>query len=378
MNSQIMRVTLLILLFLSSLYCQAQNFNLFVGTYTGSGSKGIYVYRFDANTGNVISVSNTDTCSNPSYLVPSHNGKYLYAVNETNGTDPGRVSAYTFNKTSGELHLLNSQLTGGDDPCYVTLTKDDKWLTVANYSGGSVAIFRVNKNGSLKPYEQLMQDSGSSINKNRQEKAHVHSTVFSPGEDYLFTPDLGMDKVMVYRFDRQQGHPLKASTPSFVSAIAGSGPRHFTFHPNKRFAYLVNELSGTVYAYNYNKGHLVKLQEVAAHPKDYRGAIGSADIHISPDGKFLYVSNRGDENTITIFSVNHMTGKLKLQGFQSSLGKTPRNFIIDPTGRYLLVANQESNNIVLFRRNFKTGLLIATGKQLSIPKPVCLQMRLIK
>jgi 3-carboxymuconate cyclase len=323
-------------------------------------------------------VNNTDTCSNPSYLVPSHNGKYLYAVNETHGTDPGKVSAYTFNKTTGELQLLNSQFTGGDDPCYVALTRNDQWLTVANYTGGSVAIFRVNKNGSLKPYEQLIQDSGSSINKNRQEKAHVHSTVFSPGEDYLFTPDLGMDKVMVYRFDRQSGQPLKPSAPSFVSTIAGSGPRHFTFHPNKRFAYLVSELSGTVSAYNYYKGHLAKLQEVAAHPKDYHGVIGSADIHISPDGKFLYVSNRGDENTITIFSVNDITGKLKLQGFQPSLGKTPRNFIIDPTGRYLLVANQESNNVVIFRRNIKTGLLVATGKQLSIPKPVCLQMTLEK
>jgi len=377
-KSYILQLLFLFAVILFSSYCPAQNFYLFTGTYTGTGSKGIYVYRFNANTGKVTPVSNTDSITNPSYLAISHNAQYLYAVNETNGTNQGKVSAFSFNKSNGKLHLLNSQFTGGDGPCYVAISRNDKWLFVANYSGGSVAVFSINKNGSLHPYEQLIQDSGSSINKARQEKAHVHSTVFSPDENYLFTPDLGMDKVMVYKFNPQSEHLLTPASPSYESTIAGSGPRHFTFHPYNKFAYLVNELSGTVSAYNYNKGVLKKLQEIPTHPKEYSGAIGSADIHTSPDGKFLYVSNRGEENTITIFSINNMTGKLKLQGFQSTMGKTPRNFIIDPTGNYLLVANQETDNIVIFRRNRKTGLLSATGKQVYVPKPVCLQMTLIK
>jgi 6-phosphogluconolactonase len=178
---------------------------------------------------------------------------------------------------------------------------------------------------------------------------------------------------MVYKFKPHDHPPLTPSSPSSVSTIPGSGPRHFTFHPNKKFAYLVNELTGSVCSYSYGSGKLLKLQEVFTHPKKYNGVIGSADVHISPDGKFLYASNRGDENTLTIFSINK-AGKLTLVGYQPTFGKTPRNFIVEPGGNYLLVANQESDNVIIFKRNKQSGLLSATGKPLQIPKPVCLQM----
>lgn len=369
-----MRLSILFFFLLSSSCSIAQRFYLLIGTYTGTGSKGIYVYDFNAQTGKAKWVSNTDTITNPSFVTFSHNGNFVYAVNETNGANPGRVSAFSFNKTSGKLKFLNTVLSGGDDPCYVAAGNNNKWVAVANYTGGSVAVFPVNKNGSLEPYSQLIQDSGSSINKVRQEKAHVHESVFSPDNNYLFTPDLGMDKVMIYKFKSTLKKPLQPASPAFVNATPGSGPRHITFHPNKKFAYLIHEMGGTVTAYSYNNGKLKEIQELPTHPVGFKGVIGSAEVFTSPDGKFLYASNRGDENTITIFSINPSTGKLKLIGYQTVFGKAPRNFIIDPTGNYLLVANQDSDNIVIFKRDKKTGLLKETKEQIKLPKPVCLQM----
>ncbi len=364
----------LIIFLLCSFFVSAQNYYLAIGTYTGTGSKGIYIYNFNAQTGKASWISNTDSVTNPSYLTFSHDGNFIYAVNETNGNDPGKVSAFSFNKNNGTLTFLNTVLSGGDDPCYVAENNADKWIAVANYSSGSASAFRVNKNGSLQSYSQLIQDIGSSVNKERQEKAHVHETVFSPDYKYLFTPDLGTDKVMIYKFNPLIKKPLQPASSSFVKTLHGSGPRHITFHPNKKFAYLIHELSGTVTAYSYNNGKLKTIQEIPTHPENYTGAIGSAEIYVSPDGKFLYASNRGDENTITIFSINKSTGKLKLVSYQSVLGKNPRNFIIDPTGNYLLVANQDSDNIIIFKRNQISGLLKATGDEIHVPKPVCLQM----
>jgi 6-phosphogluconolactonase len=369
-----MKLRLLIAFLLSSFFCSAQNFYLFTGTYTDKGSKGIYVYRFNANTGKATWVSNTDSAANPSFLVVSKNGNFVYAVNETNGINPGKVSAFSFSKTSGKLTLLNTELSGGDDPCHLAMSMNGKWLAVANYTGGNVSVFPITKSGSLQPYAQLIQDSGSSINKDRQEKAHVHEAVFSPGDLYLLTPDLGTDQVMVYKFNPLAGRPLSAFVPAYIKTTPGNGPRHITFHPGKKFAYLINELSGSVTAYRYNQGKFTQVQEIITHPKEYSGMPGSAEIVVSPDGKFLYASNRGDENTITVFSIDLATGKLTLKGIQSTMGKAPRNFIIDPTGNYLLAANQDSDNIVVFKRNKQNGLLKETGEQIHLSKPVCLQM----
>ncbi len=369
-----MRISFLSLFLFISFCAAAQEFYLFIGTYTAKGSKGIYVYRFNAATGAAEWVSNTDSAANPSYLAIAPNHKFVYAVNETHGDSGGNVSAYTFDKTTGKLTFINQQSTGGDDPCYVTVSKNNKWVMVANYNGGSAAAFAANTDGSLQPSAELMQDTGSSANVQRQEKAHVHSTVFSPGQNYLFTPDLGIDKVKIYTFNPASEKPLTPAAPPYVSVSAGNGPRHLTFHPNQKYAYLMQELSGTVGVFRYSNGKFILLEDVPAHPKGYKGDIGSADIHVAPDGRFLYASNRGDENTITIFSINPATGKLKLKGYQPVMGKTPRNFIIDPTGNYLLVANQNTDNIVIFKRNKQTGMLQATGKQIKVSTPVCLQM----
>ncbi len=365
---------LLITFLLLSVLCEAQNFYLIAGTYTNTGSKGIYVYNFNVQTGKSTLVSHTDSAINPSYLILSNNKNFIYAVNETNGADPGKVSAFSFNKKTGVLKPVNTVLSGGDDPCFISMSNDGKWLAVANYTSGSLSVFKVNKNGSIKPFTQLIQDTGSSINKERQEKSHVHEAVFSPDNKYLFTPDLGADKVMIYSFHSTLQQPVKPALPAFVKLTEGSGPRHIIFHPNKKFAYVISELSGTVTAYNYAEGKLREKQNIITHPKDFKGAIGSAEIMMSPDGKFLYASNRGDENTISIFSVNKTTGTLKLQGYQPVMGVAPRNFIIDPTGNYLLVANQNTDNIVIFKRNKNTGLLAATGQEIKLKKPVCLQM----
>jgi 6-phosphogluconolactonase len=370
-----MRFGFLFILIFLAFNSFAQKYFLFIGTFTDKGSKGIYVYRFNATTGEAGWVSNTDSVVNPAFLAVASDGKHLYAVNETNGANPGHVSSFSFDKTTGRLTFINQQLSGGDNPCYVSLNKENTWLVAGNYGGGNLSAFPVNKDGSLQPYAQLIQHEGSGPDKQRQEKPHVHCTIFSPDQHYLFVPDLGIDKVMIYRFNPGAALPLsQADTPFMAASEPGSGPRHFTFHPNGKYAYLIEELSGTIEAFQYNNGKLTFLQKVATHPDDYKGAIGSADIHVSPDGRFLYASNRGGENTITIFSVNTATGKLMRKDFQPTLGVMPRNFMIDPSGNYLLVANQSTNNIVIFKRNRQTGMLQPTGKQIEVPTPVCLKM----
>ena len=351
----------------------SQSFYLFAGTYTSKGSKGIYVYQFDAKTGTAKLISNTDSVVNPSYLAISPDGKFIYSVNETGGDQPGYVSAFSFDKTSGRLTFINSQASGGDHPCYITIDKTNRWVMVGNYSGGNIAALPVNKDGSLYPYAQLIQHPASNVNKARQGKAHVHATVFSPDQRWLFTPDLGMDAVIIYPFTPTASQPLSEKSSAVVKTLTGNGPRHFVFHPTKKTAYLIEELSGTVAVYAYSNGKLKFLQRFATHPSDYKGAIGSADIHLSPDGKFLYASNRGEANTITIFLVAP-DGRLQWKGYQSTNGIHPRNFMIDPTGNWLLVANRDTDNIVVFRRNKLTGLLRDSGNEIKLSNPVFLKM----
>jgi 6-phosphogluconolactonase len=368
-----MRFIALLSALLFSLCSFAQNYYLFVGTYTTGKSEGIYVYRFNASTGDAEKVSTAST-KNPSYLAIGNGGKYLYAVNEVGNGGQGDVSAFAFDKASGKLQFINKQQSGGADPCYISAYKNGKWLVVANYSGGNLAALPIKADGSIDPVAQVIRHEGSSINKDRQEKAHVHMTEFSPDQHFLFTPDLGMDKVMIYSFNPASAQPLAAAMDSFISVEPGSGPRHLAFHPKKPYAYLIEELSGTVEAFHYNNGKLKQFQRISSHPADYKGTKGSADIHISPDGKFLYASNRGDANSIAIYGIDSANGKLHLKGIQSTMGKAPRNFVIEPTGHYLLAANQDSDNVVIFKINTETGLLTATGKQLSIPNPVCLKL----
>ena len=365
------------LLFLS-LTGFSQQYYLFVGTYTeganAEGSKGIYVYTFDAATGEARPVS-TMTTTNPSYLAVAPGGKFVYAVGETHGANPGSVSAFSFDKKTGKLSFIDKQQSGGADPCYVTVDGTRKWAMVANYSGGSFSALPIAADGSLQPAAQTFQHTGSGANKGRQEKAHVHSTILSPDEKYLIVCDLGMDRLSLMRFNPGSARqPLTPAADSIVSVQPGTGPRHSAFHPTRPFVYVIGELAGTVDAFHFSGGKLTPIQHISSLPDGFKGDIGSADIHVSPNGKFLYASNRGDANSIVIYAIDQNTGKLTVKGFQSTMGKWPRNFMIDPTGHWLLAANQAGKNVVIFKIDPQTGMLTATGKQLEIPAPVCLKM----
>jgi 6-phosphogluconolactonase len=366
-------ISILFFLFLSfSVF--SQEFYLFTGTYTNGESKGIYVYSFNAATGEATPVSIRDSVFNPSFLAISPSGKFLYSINQSG--KQSEVSAFAFDKATGHLRLINKQASGSEGPCYISIDASGKWVMVGHYTGGTVAAFQVEKDGSLKSIGQLITHSGKSVNTERQEKPHVHAAVFSPDQRLLLVPDLGIDKVMLYRFDPAfWKKPLTASKKQpFVKTKPGSGPRHITFHPRLPYVYLIEELQGTVSVFQYNQDTLKFIQNISSHPADYTGGKGSADIHVSPDGKFLYASNRGDAHNIAIFAINPENGRLAARGFQSTMGLVPRNFMIDPTGNYLLVANQQSSNIVIFKRDAQTGQLQATGKEISVPNPVCLVM----
>ena len=369
-----MRLLLALCMSLSALSVSAQDYYLFVGTYTTGKSKGIYVYKFNSRNGEVEWVSNTDSSANPSFLAIAPNGKTIYAVNEVSQSQTGAVASYTFDAANGKLNFLNLQPSGSEHPCHVSITKDGKWVAVANYTGGSLALLPVNADGSLQPLVQHIINKGKSVDPKRQDKPHVHSVFFSPDNKYLLSPDLGLDQIGIYRFDPKLKKPLAPMPVPYIKSEPGSGPRHLDFSPDGKYLYVIEEMGGTVAAYSYKNGVTKSIQRIATHPEDFKGQPGSADIHVSPDGKFLYASNRGDENNLAIFSIDPATGKLTSAGYQSVMGSGPRNFMIDPTGKFLLVANQKTNNLVVFRRDMATGLLQKTLQQIEIPSPVCLKM----
>ncbi|HSN10182.1 MAG TPA: lactonase family protein [Hanamia sp.] len=361
-----------LLLFLIS-SCSSKKYYLFIGTYTNTTSKGIYIYDFDSNTGDAKPLWNTDSVTNPSYLTISKDQKYVYAVNETHGDNPGRVTAYSFDKKNVKLNFINTTASGGDDPCFISTTADNKWLAVANYSSGTAAFFPINSDGSVQPYSQLINDT-IYRNPGTNKTPHVHETVFSPDGKYLLTPDLGLDKLIVYKFDPNNKTPLTVPSTSIAQSADSTGPRHITFSKDKKFVYLMHEMGANVTVYAWNEGKLTQVQDIATFPKGFAGIKDGAEIMISPDGKFLYASDRGDLNLIATFSIDTSSGKLTLKGTVSSEGKHPRNFIIDPSGNYLLAANQDSESIIIFKRDQETGMLTNTGKQIHIARPVCLQM----
>jgi 6-phosphogluconolactonase len=346
---------------------------LVVGTYTGGKSEGIYVYKFNSTDGSFKEISHVKT-SNPSFVAVSPDQKFVYAVNEDAGNNGkgGDISVFSFDKKTGVLTYINKQPTHGDHPCYVAVDKTGKWVAAGNYSSGSLSMIPVMADGSLGNEIIHIQHEGSGVDKQRQEKPHVHCTVFSNDNRFLFVPDLGIDKVMIYAFDASTGALTPAKQP-FAKSKDGSGPRHFIFHPNNKYAYLIEELSGTVEVFQYNNGTLKNIQRISTMPARDTSFAGSADIHVSPDGKFLYASNRADANTIAIYAINQKDGKLIFRAHQSTLGKGPRNFNFDPSGNFLLVGNQNSDQIVIFKRNKVTGLLTDTKSRINVGKPVCLK-----
>lgn len=355
---------------------QGQNINrktsrLLIGTYTSSpASDGIYVYDFDNSTGAVNLKSKISGVENPSYLTISRDGKFVYAVNEVKD---GGVSSFLFDNSSGELKFLNKVSSGGSGPCYVSVDDKNKYVFAGNYNSGSFAAIPLKDDGSLGADPQFIQQDGSSINKGRQQGPHLHCTVLSPDNKYLLTSNLGTDKVGVYKFDvSKASQPLTPADPPFVSVKAGNGPRHLTFHPNSKFVYLIHEMASSITVFDYKDGKLIEKQSITMLSPDFKGKVGAADIHISADGKFLYGSNRGEANEVVIYSIDKK-GMLTYVGRQSCQGKGPRNFVIDPSGNFLLVANQDSNEIVFFKRDQKTGMLTPIGDKIQISKPVCLK-----
>ncbi|MBA2613396.1 MAG: lactonase family protein [Bacteroidetes bacterium] len=369
-----MRQVLFFFFLAFSFYFSAQNYYLFIGTFTHTDSKGIYVYKFDCKTGKAVFVTNTEKdVVNPSFLSVSKNGKFIYSCTETRTETGGSVSSFSFDKKNGKLTFINKQPSGGANPVYITIHKKNKFVINSNYTAGNITVFEINDDGSIKPFSQEIKLSGSSINKERQEKSHPHSVILSPDHKYLAVPDLGSDKIVTYEVSDKEEQPLKACTSLPGSAIGGSGPRHLAFHPNGKFAYSIEELSGSVQAYSFKKGKLDTLQRVLIHTAETKGPFSASDIHISPDGKFLYAANRGKENNIAIFSIDKL-GRLTHVAYQPTLGEIPRNFMIDPSGNYLLVANQVSGSIIIFKRNLHTGLLTDTNEPIAVPMPSCLQM----
>ncbi|GAB3922514.1 lactonase family protein [Mucilaginibacter myungsuensis] len=348
-------------------------YDLLIGTYTSGESQGIYVYRFYTETGKTAYLNVAEGVDNPSYLAIGKNNKFVYSVNEVGDDRKGSVSAFSFEPYSGKIALINKQPTTGAGPCYIAVDKANKHAFVANYAGGSLSVLPIGKAGSLGAVTQTVQDQGSSVNNDRQAGPHVHTAMLSPDEKYLLYTDLGTDKINIMKHKSGQDQPLTPAEPAALEVKPGDGPRHLDFTPDKKFMYLLTEMTGTIYAYSYDGPKSKQLETVSIVPEGFKGKVGAADIHVSPDGKFLYASNRGDVNEIVVFSIAPETGKLTFVERKSTLGKTPRNFVIDPSGNFLLVANQDSNNIYVFRINKQTGKLNVTPHILTVPNPVCLK-----
>jgi len=353
---------------------------VYIGTYTSGKSKseGIYIYKLNLASGALESYKTVKNVVEPSFLAIDKSKKYLYAVNETveyEGKQSGAVSAFAINQKTGDLEFLNKQPSLGGAPCHVSVSDNGKFVLVANYVGGNVAVFPVGKDGKLGASIDLEQHSGSGANKERQEAAHAHSIMLDENNRFVFANDLGIDKVMIYEFDKQSGKLKPNSAQPFYQTKAGAGPRHFKFHPNEKFAFVINELDMTIssLAYNAKQGMLKEIQIVPTLPADFSGANTCADIHVAPNGKFLYGSNRGHDSIVS-YRIDEKTGKLEYVEHTSTGGKTPRNFAIDPDGQFLLAANQNSDSIVVFRIDEKSGKLEPTGKTAQVPSPVCLKL----
>lgn len=355
---------------------QSNKYLVYVGTYTqeGSESKGIYAYRFDASSGSFEPIGLVAKTINPSFLAIHPNRRFLYAVNEVStyeGQKSGAVSAFAIDRATGKLTLLNQVASKGGDPCFISLDKAGKFVLVANYGGGSVAVFPVLEDGRLGEASAFVQHSGHGANAERQEGPHAHSIDLSPDNRFAIVDDLGLDESLVYGFDTAKG---SLSAGPIAKADDGAGPRHFAFHLNGRFAYVINEMHSTVSAFHYDSetGGLQKLQTIPSLPGKSAGLSEAAEIQVHPSGKFLYASNRGPDN-IAVFAIDQNKGTLKPIEYVSTKGASPRNFEIAPGGSLLLAANEKSDNIVLFKVNLKSGRLTPTGKVLDVSQPVCIK-----
>jgi 6-phosphogluconolactonase len=353
---------------------------VYAGTYTGAKSKGIYLFRLktegneDSGDVTLVSLGLAAETPSPSFLELDAKRHLLFAVNEVNsfeGKPTGAVSAFAIEPDTGKLKLINQVSSKGTGPCHLCLDKTGKNLLVANYSSGSVAVVPVGADGRLSEASDFVQHAGKSVNRERQEGPHAHCVTLDAANRFAFVCDLGLDKVLIYRFDADRGK-LTPAEPAFAPVKAGSGPRHMAFRPDGKFAYVINELSSTITAFTYaaDSGSLTEVQTVSSLPKDFHGHNTCAEIAVHPGGRFLYASNRGSD-TVMLFTVDQDKGTLVWVGEQSTGGKTPRHFAIEPAGKHLAVANQDSDNILLCRIDAATGRLKPAGT-IECPSPVCL------
>jgi 6-phosphogluconolactonase len=367
----------------------AENEHLvFVGTYTekilfGTGQifkgkgEGIHMYRMDPENGSLTPRHTAGEVKNPSYLAFHPIRRVLYAVNELknyHGKATGTLSAFRMERDNGHLEFINKVATHGTDPCHVTVDSSGKYALVANFASGSVAVLPIREDGGLEEASEVIQHSGSGVDPVRQKGPHAHSITLDASNRFAYVPDLGLDKLMIYRFDAEAGI-LQAHEQGCFETRPGAGPRHFVFHPADRYAYLINELDSTIVALSHDRegGTLEEIQTVPALPSSFRGISTCADILVDPTGNFLYGSNRGHDS-IVIYRIDGSSGRLTLVGHESTRGETPRNFTIDPSGTFLFAANQNSDSIACFRIDHRSGRLNPTGQVTSAPTPVCVKI----
>ncbi len=343
---------------------------VYFGTYTGPKSKGIYVARFDAGSGKLQPLSVAAEMANPSFVAPHPNGRFLYAVGEQRG---GIVSAFSIDRNSGTLTLLNTMPSKGNGPCYARVDKTGRALLVANYGSGTFAVFPIEADGKLKDASATIQDQGKGSNPARQGGPHAHSLNPSNDDRFAVGADLGLDKLFVFKFDAAAG-TLTPNNPPYAEVKPGSGPRHFAFHPNGKFAYVTDEIASNVVAFQWDgaAGTLHELQTISTLPADFKGENTTAEIQVHPSGNFLYDSNRGADN-IAVFRIDKSKGTLTAVDHTSTQGNVPRGFGIDPSGSFLIAGNEKSDNIVVFRIDKRSGKLTPTGQTAEVGGPVCVK-----
>lgn len=341
------------------------DYYLLIGTYSPKDTTGIFVYTFNSSTGEATFKSGIDGIENPSFLTPSPDYSSIYAVSETNTNNDGKVYAYAFDRTSGELSFKNQLRVDGGSPCYISIDPLKKTLFVSNYSSGNLSLVSLKEDGSLDTLSQNIKHHGKGIKLPNQNQAHVHSAILGPDHKNLFVTDLGLDKIFTYPYDSDSGSI--SETADTISVTAGSGPRHMAFSSNGEYLYTIHELGGQLTTFKQEKGHYTQIDEISNLPEDYDGdAPESSDIHITPDGKFLYASNRDGLNDIVAYKINPESGKPKLIDRYATGGKTPRVFTISPDGKFILAGHQRGAEITVFNRDLETGELKPL-KDLSIP-----------
>lgn len=346
-------------------------FYLFIGTYHRAEDKSIFVYRFNTETGKAVFLDAVSGILNPSFLTLS--ADHVYAVSEAGTGQNGHVFAYHFDRQQEKLSFVNKTSSKGHDPCNLITDGHHKALIVTNYSSGSLARLPINSDGSVAPVSQLIRHEGHSINPERQAQPHVHSVTLTPDKTYIFSADLGLDKVFSYQIDRS-GSRLIPAQPPYARAIPGSGPRIVEFSPDGKYLYLIHEMGGQITVFSHHSGTLKEVQVLSNLPEGYTGKIWGADIHVSPDGNFVYATNRDDLNDIVTYKRDSQSGKLTCIDRQPTGGKTPRNFVISPDGRYVLAGHRNSSFISVFKRNMENGRLVITDERLPVPYAVCLKM----